>query len=582
MLFLVIVNDEYLVVRKSRTEPLQPVGGSVGVALGSIPAFLMHHHKATNVAPEDDWTLDRQLDNTCTSRSIRKRPRTTSPLEKVTMLSNSEQRPQDSQPLRTTSSAPVSTGPGMEVSICRLPGKYAYTMCFHRRGYAIQRLLVTNCVGYWVADYCGIGSYQQVLLLPIGDGAATSGATSDLSNDNVIYDMLRLSSLTDGRELWLPKGTALEKPPFETNDNGTLIDSHSQHFRIHLPSHASLDMNHALSTGISPLPEPLSPKYDVNPPWLGTVENALEQRLEEQRKHLVTSQSRIRQQRFVLDQGKAVLQALSCSPRSASLELLRLEYFSQPNVSQHDASQEPNGISASILMEIDLLHVCEPRNEGSPSALSGLEGVHISILPATSKEGCGIHQITVQSGLIPTLKGNETTTLMVMVELKGVALKDSKLQQETRVGVDLLVQALWKDAPLVSKTTRRGAFLASLTIPYNTLLLPSSRPTTIEFDSLQPGVKVRHSFGPIYECRAPFLINVDLSSCDLDRMEWIQRLQKSLAGSFFRIESLHADVQEQSVISLVLYAFPSSTVHGLVHILKTSLPHSAFIVHSKA
>jgi hypothetical protein len=585
-----IVNNEFLQIAEDGKEgDLETMPESKSFPLRSIPPFLLHHDARRLDMACNDLHNEGTTIGLPESHRNRKRPRSMSTFQLDLQTALPKDLPYDIRPLHTTTSnVPIATGSGTEVMIHRLsksdsnPDDNSYLLVIHRSEHAIQRLIVSNCAGYWISDFSGIGAYQQVLLFPKFDEERDTTTDPYASSDTMeIENAVRGSLLTDGNELWAPKDVRLEIPSKLTLplQRGDLPDDYSKYPRIHLSSHATFDSKSvtaiALSTDakISPIIADHLPS-----PWIGTVERALEKRVEEGMKKMAESQSRMRQSQHVLEKGRAVLKELSCTPQVTPLRLLRLKYHSQPNLSlTGDAKKQ--GVSATILLEMDLIHACRPGESRSSDTELGVRGVHLYLTTAPSKTS-SVGGMGTRSGLVPLLKGNQVTTLMVMAELYDISFSANNSVQDMDAGVDIDVQAFWVDGP-DNKSCRRGARLASFTVPYNALLLPSRASKIIDFSL--PHAKVEGGYphgpplGPIYECRKPCLVEIDLSSYRLDRNTWLQEVQESLCGSSFRVENVKGN-EGSVLINLALYAFPLSAISGLIQILKASLPNNVVVL----
>jgi hypothetical protein len=587
-----IVNNEFLQIVEDRKEgDSETTVESIGFPLRSIPPFLLHHDaRRLDMACNDLHNKDTTIGLPEIHRN-RKRSRTPTMFQHDLQTALPKDLPYDIRPLHTTTSTvPITTGPDVEVMIHRFSDSdseldnSSYLLVIHRSEHAIQRWIVSNCAGYWVSDFSGISAYQQLLLVPkFGEERDTTASSSASSGTMRIENSLRGCILTDGNELWAPKDVRLEIPlKLTLSAQRDLPDDYSKYPRIHLSGHATFD-----SSSLTAMPSSSDVKIspivaDHRPsPWIGTVERALKKRVDEGMKKMAESQHRIRQSRLVLEQGRTIFEELSSTPQVTPLRLLRLKYHSQPNLSlTGDAKKQ--GVSATILLEMDLIHACHPGESRSFDTQLGLRGVHLHLTtaPLKTKTFTCVNGVRTRSGLVPLLKRNQVTTIMVMVELDDISFSANNSVEEMDAGVDIDVQAFWVDGP-DNKSCRRGARLASFVVPYNALLLPSRKSKNIDFSL--PHAKVEGSYphdpplGPIYECRRPCLVEIDLSSYRLDRNAWLQEVQESLCGSSFRVENVKGN--ECSVlINLALYAFPLSAISGLIQILKASLPNNAVVL----
>jgi hypothetical protein len=592
-----IVNNEYLKILEDGKEgDSETRVECIGFPLRSIPPLLLHHDaRRMDMACDDLHNKDSSTTiGLAESRRNRKRSRSTSTLQLDLRTVLPKDLPHDTHPLHTTTSnTPIVTGPDTEVMIHCLSDyeseseldNSSYLLAIHRSGHDIQRLIVSNCAGYWMSDCIGIGAYQQLLLIPKFDEERDTTAGFDTSCDNKrIENTVRGSILTDGKEIWAPRDVQLEIPSTLTLPaHRDLPDNYSKYPRIRLSGHATFDSNYLTTMSSSKGAKMSTTVIDQLPsPWIGTVERALEKRVGEGMKKLADSQNRIRQSRHVLEQGKAVLEELSCTPQVTPLRLLRLKYHSQPNISLTGDAKKQD-VSATILLEIDLLHIYHPRDYGSPDTELGLRDVHLHLTAAPSKTS-SVNGIGTRSGLVPLLKRNQITTIMVMAELDDISFRaDNSVSfsannsvQEIDAGVAIDVQAFWVDGP-DSKSCRCGARLASFTVPFSALLLPSCKPTIIEFALPHAEVEGSHPLGPIYECRKPYLVEIDLSSYRLDQNAWLQEVQESLCGSSFRVENVEGN-EGSILLNVALYAFPSSAISGLIQIIKSSLPNNVVVL----
>ena len=581
-----IVNNEFLkIVGDGKEGESETTLESIGFPLRSIPSFLLHHDaRRMDMACDDLHNKDSSTTiGLLESRRNRKRSRSTSTFQVDLQTVLPKDLPHDIRPLHTTTSnTPISTGPDTEVMIHCLSDSESeldnssYLLVIHRSGHGIQRWMVSNCAGYWISDFSGIGAYQQLLLVPKFDEERTTTDSFTRNDSMRIENAVRGSILTDGKEIWAPRDVQLEIPSKLTLPaQRDLPDDYSKYPRIHLSSHTTFDSS-SLTVILPSTDAKMSPSVagQLPSPWIGTVERALEKRIGERMKKMADSQNRIKQSRHVLEQGRAVLEELSCTPQVTPLRLLRLKYHSQPNLSLTDDAKKQD-VSAAILLEMDLLHTCRSGDSGSPDTELGLKAVHLHFTTAPSKT-CSVNGIGTRSGLVPLLKANQVTTIMVMVELDGISFSANNSVEEMDAGVDIGVQALWVDGP-DSKICRRGARLASFTVPFSALLLPSRKPKIIDFVLPHAEVEGSYPLGPIYECRKPCLVEIDLSSYRLDRNAWLQEVQESLCGSCFRVENVESS--ERSVrLNLALYAFPSSAISGLIQILKSSLPKNVVLL----
>jgi hypothetical protein len=574
-----IVNNEFIQIRGDAKESDSKTAlESIGFPLRSIPSFLLHHD-ARRMACDDLHNKDTMV-GLPESRRNRKRPRSTPELDIPTALP--KDLPYDIRPLHTTSSnAPIVTGPEMEIMIHGLSDDSSYLLVVHRREHVVHRLIISNCAGYWTSDFSGIGSYEQLLLVPKFDERRDTAGSYTSSDTTRIENVVRESILTDGRELWAPRNVHLEIPSKLTLPvQRDLPDDYSKYPRIHLSDHATFD-----SSSLTAIPPSTDAKISpsvvghLSSPWIGTVERALEKRVGERMKKMVDSQNRTRQSRHVLGQGRAVLEELSGTPQVTTLRLVRLKYHSQPNLSLTGNAKKQD-VSAAILLEMDLLHTCHPGDSGPPGTEPGLRGVHLCLSTALSETATNVNRIRTQSGLVPLLKRNQVTTVMVMAELDEISFRANNSVQEMDTGVEIAVQALWVEGP-DGNSCRRGADLASFTIPFSALLLPSRKQKIIDFTLPHAEVEGGYPLGPIYECRKPCLVEIDLSSSyRLDRNAWLQEVQESLCGSCFRVENVGGD-ESSVLLNLALYAFPSSAIPGLIQILKSSLPNNVVLLQTE-
>jgi hypothetical protein len=571
-----IVNNEFLQILGNGKESDSETAlesESIGFPLRSIPPFLLHHD-ARRMVCDDLHNADTMI-GLPESRRNRKRSRSTLQLDAQTVLP--KDLPYDIRPLHTTTSnVPIATGPDTKVMIHCLSEDSSYLLVLHRSEHAIRRLIVSNCAGYWVSDFSGIGSYHQLLLVPKFDERRDTAGSYTSSDNTRIENVVRGSILTDGKEMWAPRDVHLEIPSKLTLPaQRDPTDDYSKYPRIHLSGHATFDTSSL--TAIAPSTDAeisLSIAGHLPSPWISIVERALEKRVGERMKKMAESQNRITQSRHVRGQGRAVLEELSCTPQVTTLRLLRLKYLSQPNLSLTGVAKKQD-VSAAVLLEMDLLHTCHPGDSGPAGTELGLRGVHLCLTTAPSKT-ISVSGIRTRSGLVPLLKQNQVTTVMVMAELDDISFLANNSVQEMDAGVDIAVQALWVDGP-DSKRCRRGMRLASFTIPLGALLLPSRKLKIIDFALPHAEVEGNYPLGPIYECRKPCLVEIDFSSHHLDRNTWLQEVQESLCGSCFRVENVEGN--ECSVLlNLALYAFPSSAISGLIPILKSSLPNNVVLL----
>jgi hypothetical protein len=431
-----------------------------------------------------------------------------------------------------------------------------------------QFMDIQNAGSCLVADFLGIGAYEQVLVLPRLDGVPNiifeqeneSGKDMYLRKISFMKAILSRSFLTDGHGVL--HSEQMENLDFEIRDDNSIA--------MTLPSMSLGDISADFSKSeickpkLESMPSPVDKSMDVqtdstpregdktnkDPPWLKALEKTIEHRISKKQNEAAqieksnqVCQHLIARGRETLD--KAIRRGLNISGKSLSSESLqdpqvvKLRYGMQPR-----SSMDASSISVVMDLEIDIYL---PKILHSDK-LSEMESVvihefHVSCLVPkndhSSSRGSSndakvsCQRIRTVSGLVPTLKPGDCVTVMAGVYFDNLSM--SSLTDLTNSSeVDLSIQGCWVDGVArvqgEQADNRHGTVLCVLRLsedmlylsPWNISSSNSGRCIhhEIKFEVHAPDQELVAS--AIYEYREPYTLAFDTSGLSnlQDPMMW--------------------------------------------------------------
>ena len=602
----------------------------VGVPLRSIPGFLKERHRKVSLWKDN---ATHQQDNSTKSASLYDAP--SPPPLMLVPLAGEEGVPTPSAvsprmhlstrwlQARQVSVAPETTieivvgdggGGGGEHDDAGDTSCRRIAMTVSNPHLPTRRVRVSGCHAIAVADFCGVGGYQQVLLLPKAPHLKTS------SGDHFLRDVLLGSVLTDGMEWWLPP----EKDEKESHDRmfqeaSAAGRSAGQIFHLRLlPTTQQIGRrsNETENHNASPMKSPALTTSNAGPSsgWRRTLEVALQDRLaqvrlEEQRQWL-----RRQQREQWIQKSRSILQSWSGSAPgyigAAEWKVWEIRYRSKPCDTIAPLSRTSNVTTVALFLEVDLVRV-----NGSPRLR--IQNVHLSaslVRPTDEDQDCKPqYKVTTRSGLVPVLGSTDDddsmVTILMLVHVESPREIDRN-KNTSNNGIGLTIHGHWTsntvpsspsplgssaiipttDSP--SKRRRYGSALVGFVLPPEaaivSLPLPSNegsltiRMQTVRYDDAESTsvTAATDPKGVVYDFRQPRFVDVDVSSLSLspplDCKKWVHDLNHSLLDTFHCVDIVPTN--KKACWTLALYCYPALAYNELLRLLRQRLPGQAALV----
>lgn len=392
------------------------------------------------------------------------------------------------------------------------------------------RLHVSNTSGYWIADFCGVGGFQQVLWLPPISVEMTDWRLDDAKR--ILTQILHQSVLTDGSHVNISMGTNVEQMNTPTG---------ASHPNIVLSQVAQIP------NGVEPMelssPEderkekPDSRDNGEQSAWRTTINKALESRL---RKERTNHQKRVETQQMkqlLLRKNQEALRTL-VNPEGTSIEAARIRYRTLPSGTG----------SATVYMEVDVVI----------KASSTLFGLHLSCTPRSTSGVC----IRTHSGIVPELQNGACVTIIAIAEVNGVVFSD----QAGECAIRINVEASWTTAKGNDREKakrRRASQVSLIELPLESLLLIQHDMKHIHY----PATLDRTEPMPtaVYECRNHSTLQIDISSCP--PCEWkafAKTIETIFQGSGHRIDVKCPEEGHADTVSITIFSFPEEDLLGML------------------
>ncbi|KAL7517025.1 hypothetical protein ACHAWX_001986 [Stephanocyclus meneghinianus] len=370
---------------------------------------------------------------------------------------------------------------------------------------------IENAGSCLIADFLGIGGYQQMLVLPqlAGDGSSTLHChTTDSDEDTFLNcghfmrKILSRSFLTDGYGILLSK--QLERLHLKSRNNDLVV--------MKLPmleldvdfrnSEKSLKAN-SVDT-IKPTRKKSPTRNDENnhgssievdndntsqdmgksqqdPPWLKTLEKTIEHRISKKANEASQVERSHQISRELVTLGRNTLhKAIRCGFDNTENsytegvedpQVVRLRYGVHPR-----SSTDASGVSVVMDLEVDVYlpevrphnNQLQPAKNLDPSVVSGTEKqsshssnvlheFHLSCLlsddyPVTqpSVHGVSCEQIRTVSGSVPTFQPGECVTILASVYFTNLDINLPGVHGECST-VELTIQGYWVDGVSTAK-----------------------------------------------------------------------------------------------------------------------------------
>ena len=479
-------------------------------------------------------------------------------------------------------------------------------------------LMITNCSGYVVSDFCGIGGFQQIVFFPVWNHVgAEEGSSSLLQKDNYESFLLQGAVLTDGMDTWLPTtcsmGTVGDAGTSSSREDTKmpLIHQVSLSSWIYEGKCAQICLSSVDASSVPSAPTG-SGKYshdsshyhqqDENPSrkrtfngatkgWRNTLEMALAKQLRQRQHNREKQLLFLRGRDYVLGKSREALQQLirndyhfgiESSRGSSSIPQRAMTLASKIHITElrfrvyPRTSRAIGTTSVNVWTEVDLMipsahHTNNKSIMESTEKIVVLKDFHLYCTPSKSRvtqdEGTENNSpvaAVCQSAIASSLSCGDHVTLTVSLELDHVFLsKDDESSDNS--GVELIVESIGVLVGSTGGTGRRCGFsLGSFFLPYRAILQAPFQNKLYRclFPANDPN---RPHPSTIYDCRAPHKLMIDVSSCPRFSLpNLLDKLNRELCGRcpvrVDRGETQKDDVA--SFISLTIFAMKRSEVLG--------------------
>ena len=541
---------------------------------------------------------------------------------KEAMANENSNNVNNMQSLTTTASQSVPTSPGVTVNIYPLPGSPStpsqqaprsgiyllITEVTHRNnnhGHPLARtklsyLMIANCSGYWVSDYCGMGGFQQVVFFPArNDNPDKRPPPVDSTVSNYEQFLLQGAILTDGLDVWLPSAAAADTIQVQQVSLSSWIYK-GVCTQIVLPGiNASCTSSSAQpSTKDSDIAATLQ---DTNPRkrpidgasrgWRDTLElslvKQLRQRQQERQKHQLVKRSRD----YVLGKSQEALQQLiqndflgngleakqqSARRTASTMKITELRYRVFPR-----ASRTIGATNINLWMEVDLMvpNISDNVTNSiqSTEQRAVMKNVHLYCTPSRKQSKGPGQTIAItaecQSAVIPMLSRGDHVTLLLSLDLDNVFLMSvpsNKDETNTKVdGVELTLGSIGLMSDCDSNADRRCGFcLGSFLLPTQAIL---QAPFCDKMYHHTFATKQERQPSTIYDCRSPHRLTLDVSNCpNFSLSEFLGKINQQVSGRCpVQVDKSETQGEEiGSTLTLSIFAMKRSDVAGKLAIPK--------------
>ena len=439
-----------------------------------------------------------------------------------------------------------------------------------------------------IADFTGVGGYEQALILPQIESLILKDASSStIELKQMLTSILANSILTDGATAFLPTSTevnVLDTTIFKLlplnkevlsqcrqKQCGTTLQSKDSDVNMK-PHDEEMKKVRDGETNKSDVP----PK---EPAWLDAIEQTIESRLAKQIAKTKQLERTAQVQSALIKKGRETVHKASRMNStgdpvdvSNDPQILRLRYGVRPRTS----CETQQGISAVIDLELDMY--LRSRNKAEE-----LRDFHVSCTLASCTEQNqtpAVDNIRTQSGIVPILQNENCVTILASVSLNELNLV---LQTKSNSALDLSIQGLWTD-----KTQKRqGSVLCILQLPVKSILFSPPTSSTfraghclqheIDFTSKEKGDTSIVVPSALFDYRHPRTISIDISESIgiQDGKVWqdlVSRLNSLITTSSF-IDLYY--VRGDPTLKLVIFASSPTEQSTITNLVLQNLPDNA-------
>jgi hypothetical protein len=465
-----------------------------------------------------------------------------------------------------------------------------------------------------IADFTGVGGYEQALILPqvvdssssssrIMEGASLNNSTDETvltQRKHVLHTILANSILTDGSSVFLPRSTEITMET--TTTTSPMIENTT--FKLLPVSMSQCCQNHnavsSQSKDIIAADDKLHDKQrNVNdtltkedgidtsmlpkdPAWLEAIEQTITSRLAMQVAKAKQLERSAQVQSDLITKGRETIHRASRLhfTTGGSVEdvpndpqILRLRYGTRPRA----FSDTQKGLSAVIDLELDMYL---PNRVG---ATNELHDFHVSCTLASKLErNVTVDNIRTLSGVVPVFQDGDCITILASASLNELDMNFHAKSNSTST-LDFNIQGLWLD----KLQKRQGSVICILRLPLNDILF--SPPTSYvprvgnciqhEINFTSDG-NARLIPNAVFDYRKPQTLNIDVSgSIGLqDGKVWkdfVSKLNSHIGISSF-IDLYF--IKEDPTLKLVIFASNPAERAAITNLVLQNLPENAKLV----
>jgi hypothetical protein len=472
-----------------------------------------------------------------------------------------------------------------------------------------------------VADFTGIGGYEQALILPQLDAdmilecnASFSSDSSSSSTDDelllsqrkqMLKTILANSILTDGSGVFLPRNAEIQ---VANNESDTIKFKLNPVNREQLSQHQHGQNQDTLATLSQPKNSSIATQdgQEVeseverelkstsvpakDPAWLEAIEQTIESRLAKQTAESKLAEKTAQVRSDLILKGRDAIHKACRMNHLSSAEAVavvdpqihRLRYGTRPRTSSNTQA----GLSVVIDLELDIYYPTT-TNSASSTTEDVLHDFHVSCtLSPELERGVTADNVCTQSGVVPVLKNGNCITILASISLNELDL-DSHTNSESRL--DFNIQALWMDA----RQKRQGSALCTLRLSLDDILF-SSPPTPSE---QRAGHCIQHEINfaadnyknststlpvpsAIFDYRQHHTLNIDASGSSSlqDGKLWkdlVTRLNGHIGGS------CHIDlyfIKDDPTLKLVIFGSNPTELQATTNFVLRNLPENTKLI----
>ena len=398
-----------------------------------------------------------------------------------------------------------------------------------------------------IADFTGIGGYEQALILPQVDSSlilddpdsSLSNSTDELvltQRKHMLQTILANSILTDGSGVFLPRNSEIHDVATSQKADTTIfklspvhreeevlsqcrqkpvnaVASQSKDIDVDITSHddKQREGSDKLLTKEAASSASVLPK---DPSWLDAIEETIDSRLAKQIAKANQLERAAQVRSDLIHKGRETIHNASRFHSTAGSvdipndpQILRLRYGTRPRT----FSDTQRGLSAVIDLELDM-HL--PIKHGKKE--DELHDFHVSCALASRLEtNVTVDNIRTQSGVVPIFHIGNCITMLASVSLNELDL-DFDTNSNSASTLDFNIQGLWLD----KLKKRQGSMLCIFRLPLNGILF--SQPTCnvrqghciqheIDFTSDDASGASRLVPSAVFDYRHSRTLNIDIS-----------------------------------------------------------------------